>query len=302
MWFLKNRSSSPVANAQAQASRNRAAETEAALTRGVLPSSVGQRLQEMKNGDLPWTSDLSVNEWLCIRSLGFRPVGQVMGSSVYHIGYSAKDYSGTWISRDLPDPERALYEGRRLALQRLREEAQSLGANAVVGVKIDVRASALAGHHMEFVSFGTAVVLDGLAVPPSPILCTVSGQDLCKLVMAGSLPVGLTMGVCVHYHTASRNDMWQMNSWANREVQTLSEAVYHTRNKAIRNMQQEARSLQATTVLAHETKMFVEEVEVERGENDERKDHIIEFFSMGTAVASQGRQQEIGMSVVLDLV
>ena len=34
-----------------------------------------------------FTSDLSVNEFLLIRQAGFQPVGLVMGSSIYHIGF-----------------------------------------------------------------------------------------------------------------------------------------------------------------------------------------------------------------------
>ncbi len=34
-----------------------------------------------------FTSDLTVNEFLLIKQAGFEPLGLVMGSSIYHIGF-----------------------------------------------------------------------------------------------------------------------------------------------------------------------------------------------------------------------
>ena len=33
-----------------------------------------------------FTSDLTVNEFLLVREVGFRPLGLVLGSSIYHVG------------------------------------------------------------------------------------------------------------------------------------------------------------------------------------------------------------------------
>ncbi|WP_405487545.1 hypothetical protein [Streptomyces sp. NBC_00096] len=43
------------------------------------------RLQPGEKGSL-FTSDLTVNEFLLVREAGFRPLGLVLGSSVYHVG------------------------------------------------------------------------------------------------------------------------------------------------------------------------------------------------------------------------
>jgi len=52
-----------------------------------LPPDAARRLAELE--DRPghkgmFTSDLSVNEFLLIKEVGFHPVGFVMGSSIYH--------------------------------------------------------------------------------------------------------------------------------------------------------------------------------------------------------------------------
>src|SRR6266436_8367702 len=55
-----------------------------------LPVHARERLSIMR-GDAThrglFTSDLSVNEFLLVREAGFDPVGLVIGSSIYHIGY-----------------------------------------------------------------------------------------------------------------------------------------------------------------------------------------------------------------------
>ena len=46
------------------------------------------RLAELRPGQPGgiFTSDLSVNEFLLVREVGFRPLGLVLGSSIYHVG------------------------------------------------------------------------------------------------------------------------------------------------------------------------------------------------------------------------
>ena len=264
----------------------RAEQTIEALEKGTIPPYVRDRMSLQKSGGQPWTSDLSVNEWLLLRQYGLRPLGLVMGSSVYHIGYSAANYSGTWTSRRIPDLERAMLEGRELALSRMKEEAQLLGAHAVVGVRLDNRFPGFHDHQTEFVAFGTAVVLDGEPVPHEPLLCTVSAVDFVKLTKAGSIPVSVGVGVAAYYQYTTQQDTWRENSWDNREMLNFTESVYQVRHLAMRNLERQIRDAGGTGALARQTFMKVYEVEVERGENDKRTDHILEFVAIGTIVSS----------------
>ena len=64
-----------------------------------LPSAARKRLSDMRGGDGKrplFTSDLSINEFLLTREAGFDPVGLVMGSSIYHIGFQ---FSGVFQTR-----------------------------------------------------------------------------------------------------------------------------------------------------------------------------------------------------------
>jgi hypothetical protein len=61
-----------------------------------LPAHARERLVEMRSqkgkGGL-FTSDLSVSEFLLVKQAGFDPLGLVVGSSIYHIGYQQSMWS-----------------------------------------------------------------------------------------------------------------------------------------------------------------------------------------------------------------
>src|SRR5205823_3905525 len=50
-----------------------------------------ERLEQMRGGGF-FTSDLSVNEFLLVKQAGFDPLGLVIGSSIYHIGYQQSSW------------------------------------------------------------------------------------------------------------------------------------------------------------------------------------------------------------------
>src|SRR5690348_15223290 len=66
----------------------------AALERGGLPLRAQQRLAELGTVGGLFTSDLSVNEFALGRAIGLRPLAQVMGSSIYHVGWQQNP--GAW--------------------------------------------------------------------------------------------------------------------------------------------------------------------------------------------------------------
>lgn len=67
----------------------------AELAAGRLPLEAQRRLREQRAGGA-FTSTLTVAELHSIRSVGFTPVGQVLGSCVYQIGYTGMWNCGYW--------------------------------------------------------------------------------------------------------------------------------------------------------------------------------------------------------------
>jgi uncharacterized protein YbjQ (UPF0145 family) len=118
-----------------------------------LPEGASRRLEELEQG--LFTSDLSVNEFLLIKEVGFHPLGFVMGSSIYHTGIQTRRWSQ---SQELTKLTGAMYEARELAMTRMQDESNRLGASGIVGVRLEEKSHQWGSHTIEFLSLGTAVV------------------------------------------------------------------------------------------------------------------------------------------------
>ena len=102
-----------------------------------LPSHARERLADMREKKL-FTSDLSVNEFLLVREAGFDPVGLVMGTSIYQVASKIPASAASGPGCELVDTTKALYHARELAMNRMEEEAEALGADGIVGVRLTV--------------------------------------------------------------------------------------------------------------------------------------------------------------------
>jgi uncharacterized protein YbjQ (UPF0145 family) len=242
-------------------------------TAGV-PEHGRERLARMKERNF-FTSDLSVNEFLLVKAAGFEPLGLVVGSSIYHIGFQM----GNWSSNQEMDVlTQAMYHARELAMTRMEEEADQLGADGVVGVRLDVSRHEWGGDLAEFIAIGTAVRHSGgvLHRAPNgrPFTSDLSGQDFYTLLSAGYRPLGLVMGTCV-YHVAHQGlGGWFKRVGRNAEMGNFTQALYDARELAMERMQSEAEAVEAEGIVG---------VQLNEG-NHGWDSHVIEYFAIGTAV------------------
>src|SRR5213080_5067220 len=121
-----------------------------------IPEDAMRRLGEMKPGQATalFTSDLSVNEFLLVREAGFRPLGLVLGTSIYHVGFQM----GRWSkNQELDTLSQAMYHARELAMTRMEAEADVLGADGIVAVRLQVELKEWGSDIAEFLAVGTAV-------------------------------------------------------------------------------------------------------------------------------------------------
>lgn len=105
-----------------------------------LPAHARERLADMRERRL-FTSDLSVSEFLLVKEVGFEPVGLVMGTSIYQVAPQTPNLPAGQPGCELVDVTRALYHARELAMNRMEEEADALGADGIVGVRLTVNLS-----------------------------------------------------------------------------------------------------------------------------------------------------------------
>jgi uncharacterized protein YbjQ (UPF0145 family) len=253
-----------------------AAAYEAGSLAGI-PESGRERIERMKKEVERgfFTSDLSINEFLLVKQSGFEPLGLVLGSSIYHIGFQQSNWGR---NQEMSVLTQAMYHARELAMTRMEEEADQLGADGVVGVRLDIGRYEWGADLAEFIAVGTAVKhREGeLHRAPNgrPFTSDLTGQDFSTLLRAGYRPVGLVMGNCVYHvaHQGLRASFKQIGR--NQEMPTYTQALYEARELAMERMQNEATEVQANGIVGARI------IERSHGWGS----HVIEFFAIGTAV------------------
>jgi uncharacterized protein YbjQ (UPF0145 family) len=281
----------------------------AALERGELPLRAQQRLGEIgKAGRGLFTSDLSVDEFALAHRIGLEPLAQVMGSSIYHVGWQQRpggfglQVGGS--SQELTVVSEAWNTARLRAFARLEQEAKLVRADAVVGVRLTVGRHDWAAGAIEYVVVGTAVGVDGDAHPERPVLTDLSGQDYWKLSQAGHRPLGVVGASTVHYVVAGWSTQQAQSgvyaSWANQELQDFTRGVYDARETALGRMTAEARRRGAAGVVGVSIDHQIEQREAGGGFG--RRDLVVTFHVLGTAIAGRSADgRRLDVSPQLDL-
>jgi len=252
-----------------------------------LPQVAQDRLRAMRGEEQTsslWTSDLSVNEFLLVRQAGFDPLGLVMGSSIYHIGFQQ---SNTFQNQEMGVLTQALYAARELAMTRMEEEADLLGADGIVGVRLVVKRQEWGEHLAEFMAIGTAIRhREGehyRGANNRPFTSDLNGQDFWTLLHAGYRPLSMVMGNCVYHvaHQGFRQALAQMGQ--NIEMANYTQAVYDSRELALARMQVEAEREGAEGIVGAQV------YESSHGWGS----HVVEYFAVGTAVTPISKDHSI---------
>jgi uncharacterized protein YbjQ (UPF0145 family) len=222
-----------------------------------------------------FTSDLSADEMVLLEDADFEPLHLVMGSCIYHIGFQ---WTAWTQSQELDLITGAMYEARYQAMSRMESEASQVGADGVVGVRIDVNHEHWGHGLAEFVAIGTAVKARRgqyrVTAAQRPFTSDLNCQDFYTLLRSGYRPLGLVMGVSV-YHVARQGlGAFFGRISQNVELDNFTEAMYASRERAMTRMQGEAHGLGAEGIV---------------GVRIEEKSHVwgghtVEFFALGTAV------------------
>lgn len=242
-----------------------------------------------------FSSSLGVAEALLVRHAGLVPIAQVMGSSVYQMGWqfrpwqSRRGWSRQGETVELETQTEAYNDARAKAIGRLAEEARDAGADAVVGVSL--RRTRREGEGLvEFMAVGTAVRSTRYALASDdrqPLLCNLSGQDVAKLIAHGFWPVGIVGGSSVSYVVSGSAQQQRSRGWfsgmQNQELRDFSRGVNEARLLATARVERQAHALHAHGVVG----VAFERTQrtVEQDNNDTRYvDLIVEIHVTGTAI------------------
>jgi uncharacterized protein YbjQ (UPF0145 family) len=243
------------------------AESLARIEAGGIPLSAERRLSELRGTQGEdgkrvgsFTSDLSVNGFALCHQLGLTPLSQVMGSSIYQMGYQgawgATSFGGSALV-ELDSLSQALNEVRGRALNRLAEEARQVGADAVVGVETRAGESDLGGGGgqlaLEQMVLGTAVRRKG-ARNEHPVMTELSVADYALLLRAGIEPAGIVAWSSVFFASYAYSGMLgggpgMMSSMQPYELSEFTQALYSARERTMGQITQQASALGASGVV-----------------------------------------------------
>ena len=274
-----------------------------------LPPAAESRMAEIRRSGT-WGSALSSDEFTAIKSVGFEPVGQVLGAAVYNVGYAGgygcpgawAGYGGyvtpyqsvTAVSSSgalgaYGPMVQTLYQARHKAIERMSAECAELGGHGVVGVQLTIGSFPAGG--LEFKAIGTAVRAPGGVPLKRPFTSDLSGQDFAKLIMAGWVPVGLALGISI----GARHDDWltiNQTRWGsgNSEVSGYTDLVNQSRHDARAQLERDVTRMGGEGVVVKTMDMRVRERECPMQEH--RRDHIAEVTIIGTATARFTRSHD----------
>jgi uncharacterized protein YbjQ (UPF0145 family) len=276
--------------------------SKASLLAGGLPLRAQERVGQIREaitsgaGVPLFSSDLSVNEFLLARQLGYEPVGLVAGSCVYHIGWTGWTYTGV-----LDNQTEALFTAATSAIDRMRQEAQGMGALGVVGVRLEIRKPAWGESLIEVVAMGTAIHAGGAMAHAEPFMGGLSAQEYCTMLQAGVRPVGFVFGNCAYYIYTSYVDQAQNFSWYNQEVVKYSQSVYDAQRHAFGRMHRQAEVLRAHGVIGVHFDHTLRRIQA-GGSDSEREDYIVEYIAWGTAIVEAPTHAKLAApQIVVDL-
>jgi uncharacterized protein YbjQ (UPF0145 family) len=258
------------------------------IQRGGIPLGAEQRLKAIAAASSPvFSSDLSTKEYAVAQVAGLEPIAQIMGSSVVQHGWQNYGWGtyGGGIS-EVPSLATPWNLSRERSFDRLRQEAQFAGADAVIGIELTVSSFLDEPGTVEYVVFGTAVHDSLLAhgQRSGPRMCTLHAQDVDKLRRIGAETVaviGHTSVVMVALSMAANQMMGSW--WGNQEMTEVTQGVYAARHLAMREVSGQARQAGANNMVISTLTHNIDHHEYERP-GFRQHFFIVSMHVLGTAI------------------
>jgi uncharacterized protein YbjQ (UPF0145 family) len=275
-----------------------------------LPEAARQRVETQAASGVR-SSLFSAPAAAAAQSAGLAPVGEVFGCVVMNLGWSGGGCgwygtsTGGLLSSFTAAPTspvltsgrggryagmapyvKAIETGWHGALQRLLAEAKALGADGVVGIRME--RSRLQNQVWEFTALGTAVRSTDPIVAPRPAngglwRTDLSAEDAASAILSGFMPSEVVMGLSV----STKHEDWalrsQRTSWVNQEVDGMTELIRAARDEARQQLSSRATHRGGAHLVV--TQMDLQEFETACGGGQEdSKDFHAEALFVGTTL------------------
>ena len=239
--------------------------------------SVGSALQPSQTDGLqPFTSSFDGQELYCAIDAGYMPVSFVFGNVAYSIGFG-KGILGSLkaLTRgEVKQYSDIFNQTRNLALQRIIDEARSVGANSVIGIRTEILPFGISGVQ-EMVMVGTAAkhpsaggAIEGIEVTTSDL----TAEETWNLTKLGYVPMQLVLGTSVYSIGVVGGFMAGLRNLVKGEIKELTHMIYGAREESLKKLQEQASAIGAEDVLGIKTYIY------------NLGNGLIEFLAIGTAV------------------
>jgi uncharacterized protein YbjQ (UPF0145 family) len=270
---------------------------------GGIPLAAEQRIRELAGGATAFTSGLSVADFALSKLGQVRPICQVMGSSIYKVGWQNFPWGSFWGGgsvTELTQLTHAWNHARQLALGRLEQEAQLAGCHAVVDVSFGGKRHDFLDDEIEILVNGTAVHLPEGG--DRPVLTDLTLPDYTLLRRGGYRPVGVVASTSVFYIVASWQTQRATLGWQrfqpNQELVDFTQGVYAAREMALARATSQAERLGAGGMVGVQVEHDIDIREVDQN-NSKREDLIVTFHILGTAIAPAGEHLPLDPQLTL---
>jgi uncharacterized protein YbjQ (UPF0145 family) len=321
------------------------AESKARIEAGGIPLAAERRLGELRTSGGAFTSDLSTADFALCQQLGLRPLSQVMGSSIYQVGYQGTGFGwreGRYLGAsyapgfrsaaattggiiwELGTLSEAWNHARERALARLAQEAQLVGADAVVGVDVRAQAqtygeSSMSSGAIEYSVIGTAVRRGagarrghaargrgsrGGASERAPVLTELTVADYAKLLAAGVEPAGIVGWSAVFFSTYIFGGGLVSGAGPitagiqSYELREFTQAIYAARERVMERMGSEAQAMGAAGIVGVR---IPHSIGRQGASDSNRAGLIVTLHALGTAVHDAAAAKPRAPKPTLDL-
>jgi len=239
--------------------------------------SVGSTVHHPQSQSMSsFTTASDGQELFCQMDLGYAPIKFVFGNVAYSIGL-VKSLFGSLkqlTKGEVPQYSNIFDSTRKLALQRLIDEAKSTGANAVIGIKTTILPLGPQGIQ-EMIMIGTASYnqqINNFNSADNILTSDLTAEEMWNLAKFGYVPVSLVLSTSVYSLGVIGGIKASLKNLIKGEISDLTQMVYGAREKAILKLQNQANQLGAQLIIGVKTYIY------------DLGNGLIEFLAIGTAV------------------
>lgn len=224
-------------------------------------------------GGLEFSTSADGQGLYCQLDCGFRPIRFVFGNVAYSIGLGG-GLAGAFRSMargEVKEWSEVFNHTRHLALQRITQEARTVGANAVLGIRTTITPFQGA---REMIMIGTASHHPALPAEymQEPITSDLTNQEMWNVVRLGFCPVRLVLGVSVFSIGFGAGFSSFFKSFVSGEINEMTSLIYDARENAVAKLARDAQACGADDVVGVRT--YIKNL----------SNGVVEFMAIGTAV------------------